>query len=81
MKWDMPKSLHTVTALVNVAEHLITTNDGLVSSRFFLDCEEGQSTYHRAIYVASRILGYYPVSMPPAIYDQAISKLTKKMEN
>lgn len=67
MKWDMPKSLHTVTALVNVAEHLMT-------SMLF-------STPKAAIYEASRIFGYYPVSMPPAIYDQAFAKLTKKMEN
>lgn len=67
MKWDMPKSLHTVTVLVNVAEHLLT-------SMMF-------SKPKAAIYEAARILDYHPVSMPPAIFDQALARLTKKLEN
>lgn len=75
MKWDMPKSLHTATAIVNVAEHLITSK--IIKIHKF----EKQRSYHRAIYSASHILGYYPVCMPPEIYLAALAKLTKKMEN
>lgn len=59
----IPKSLHTVTALVNLAKHLMEYND--------------DAPIENCVYKAVHILGYTDTPDVHGLIAQALKKLTK----
>ena len=62
----LPKSLHTVTVLANVAGELLNTKPGVGSARV-------------AVKVALRVLGYEGTADPYGLADKAVAVLDKRL--